>query len=443
MTLPITSLDLYKLQFMAALLLADGLFLFRMKRRRRFPLRLALAAALCFLAAAVCPATHYNAVYISLMFTFFFLVTLGAIRMCFDLSWLSCLFCAVAGYSIQHVASVCYSLVSRLTGLGWGGGVYSNTAATLELPTTLLFLEVYALVYWCLYHLFGANMTRNREITIKSPPLMALLALTVLVEIVLNAFVTYRNYENPDLTFYVCACLTNILCSLSVLIIQFSLLLRKTLEDELDVVSEMWRQEQKQFQISKETIDLINMKCHDMKHQLHNISRQTTIDPTALREMEQAISIYDAMVKTGSQALDVILAEKGLRCQKNGILISCMADGERLGFMGDSDIYSLFGNILDNAIQAVTPLEEDKRVISLTVKREGALLSVNSHNYYVGDVRMVAGLPETTKQDKANHGFGVKSMKMIVEKYGGTISFDARDQVFNLNILFPLDSGED
>ena len=115
-----------------------------------------------------------------------------------------------------------------------------------------------------------------------------------------------------------------------------------------------------------------------------------------------------------------------------------MIDGEKLNFMSDTDIYSLFGNLLDNAIKTVIKLEPDRRVIGITIKAEGELLSVNSHNYYSGQVQMEQGIPVTSSVDKDYHGFGVKSMIMIVEKYSGNIVFDAKDNVFNLNILFPL-----
>lgn len=86
----------------------------------------------------------------------------------------------------------------------------------------------------------------------------------------------------------------------------------------------------------------------------------------------------------------------------------------------------------------MTALEPDKRVISFSVRAERAFLSINSHNYYGGEVRMERGLPVSNQAETGYHGFGVKSMALIVEKYGGTISFHAKSQVFNVNILFPL-----
>lgn len=435
----LTSLFAYKLQFMAALLIAEGLFLFRLPRRGRFVLRAAAAAAGCFVAALAFPILRYDALYSSVMFLVFFTLTIPAARLCFDAGWRGCVFCTVAGYSVQHLASVCYDLVLTVAGFSGTTQVYSNAPARFDPIPAAIFLEVYALAYWLLYQIFGRRMRKNEEVSIQRPSLLVLVALTVLVEIVLNAVVIYHKYENLDLVYYLAASLTNVICSLSVLVILFSLLLQKSLEAELEVVCQMWRQEQKQYEISKETIDLINVKCHDMKHQIRAISRQASIDPAALEEMENVISIYGAVVKTGNQALDIILAEKNLYCQSTGVTISCIADGAKLDFMTDSDIYSLFGNLLDNAIRSVAALEPDKRVISFSVRAEQALLSINSHNYYGGEVRMERGLPVSNQAKTGYHGFGVKSMALIVEKYGGTISFHAKNQVFNVNILFPLD----
>jgi hypothetical protein len=406
--------------------------------RSRFPLRAAAAAVGCFLAALAFPILSYDALYISVMFLAFFALTIPAARFCFGAGWRGCVFCTVAGYSVQHLASVCYDMALTIAGFSGSTQVYSNAPARFDPIPAAIFLEVYALVYWALYQLFARRMKKGEDMDIQRPSLLVLVALTVLVEIVLNAVVIYHKYENLDLVYYLAASLANVVCSLSVLVVLFSLLFQKSLEAELEVVYQMWRQEQKQYEISKQTIDLINVKCHDMKHQIRAISRQAAIDPAALEEMESVISIYGTIVKTGSQALDIILAEKNLYCQKNGVTISCIADGAKLDFMTDSDIYSLFGNLLDNAIRSVTALEPDKRVISFSVRAERAFLSINSHNYYGGEVRMERGLPVSNQAETGYHGFGVKSMALIVEKYGGTISFHAKSQVFNVNILFPL-----
>ena len=439
----VSSLFLYKLVFMSNLILAQSLFLFRLNKRPHYGARLLLGIAFSLIFVFFFPILGYDALHSSFMFSAFFAVTILIAKFCYDIDWRSCIFCTVAGYSVQHLASVCYDMLITLTGLDQGVQLYSDASVGPINPlTALISIQVYALVYWALFHLFGNRIKRNEDLAIKSPFLLVLVMLIALVEIVLNAFVIYRKYDNLDMTYYLAASITNIICTLSVLIIQFELLLRKSLENELDIVYQMWRQEQKQFHITKETIDLINMKCHDLKHQIRTISQQGAIDQATLEEIEETITIYDSIAKTGNQALDIILAEKSLYCNKNDIFVSYMIDGEKLSFMGDTDIYSLFGNLLDNAIKTVVKLEPDRRVIGITIKAEGELLSVNSHNYYSGEVCMEDGIPVTSSEDKDYHGFGVKSMIMIVEKYGGNIVFEARDNVFNLNILFPLSGAE-
>jgi len=439
----VSSLFLYKLLFMSNLIIAETMFLFRLNKKSNYGVRFTLCTVFSFAFVYFFPILSYSALYSSFMFFTFFVLTILTTKVCYDINWRSCLFCTVAGYSMQHLASVLYDIVVTVGRFDGAAQMYSDTTAGNINPfTMLIFVEVYALVYWLIFHLLGHKIEGNEDLAIKSPSLLMLLALTVLVEIVLNAFVIYRKYENLDMTYYIAASITNVICSVSVLIIQFELLLRKALENELGIVYQMWRQEQKQFRITKETIDLINMKCHDMKHQIHIISKETAIDPETMRDIEETISIYDSIVKTGNQALDIIIAEKSLYCSSNNIFISYMVDGEKLNFMSDTDVYSLFGNLLDNAIQGVLNLEKDKRIIGITIKAEGKLLSINSHNYCDGEVQIVNGLPITSSADTDYHGFGAKSMLLIVEKYSGTISFEAKDRIFNLNILFPLAAQE-
>ena len=63
-------------------------------------------------------------------------------------------------------------------------------------------------------------------------------------------------------------------------------------------------------------------------------------------------------------------------------------------------------------------------------------------NEYVGEIKMNGDLPRSTKGDVINHGFGMRSMHMIAEKYGGTLTVAQQDHVFNLNILIPLPKQE-
>lgn len=64
------------------------------------------------------------------------------------------------------------------------------------------------------------------------------------------------------------------------------------------------------------------------------------------------------VARTGNETLDIVLTDKLLYCEKNNVTITCIADGKSLSFMSEEDIYSLFGNALDNAVLAVEQLPE-------------------------------------------------------------------------------------
>ena len=193
--------------------------------------------------------------------------------------------------------------------------------------------------------------------------------------------------------------------------------------------------EEKQYELSKENIALINQKCHDLKYFIRNYGYKQTLNPQVIEEISQSIEIFDSNIKTGNNALDIIFTEKSLLCYKNNIRFTCIADGKLLSFMDDVDAYSLFGNLVDNAIEALKD-EAQKRVISLIIKGQGDFVSISIQNFFSKQLRFENGLPITTKKDKNYHGYGMQSIKMICEKYNGTLSINTNDNIFSVNILF-------
>ena len=115
-----------------------------------------------------------------------------------------------------------------------------------------------------------------------------------------------------------------------------------------------------------------------------------------------------------------------------------MADGEKLSFMREDDLYCLFGNIIDNAAEAVAHLSDDeKRVINLTCGARGDMALIEEENYYEGDLTFEDGLPQTTKSDKMYHGYGVRSIRLIARRYGGEATMSADGGIFSLKVLLP------
>lgn len=183
---------------------------------------------------------------------------------------------------------------------------------------------------------------------------------------------------------------------------------------------------------------MINIKCHDMKYKLDAAILGSGVSADAFADLRRSIAIYDSVIETGNPLLDVLFTEKSLYCESHGITLSCMVDGGLLSFIEDGDLYCMFGNIVDNALEAVMGIRErEKRVINVVVKSREGMALVQVENYFTGLLRGEDGEPVTTKDDKNYHGFGLRSIRAIVRKYGGEMSVDAQGDVFSLTLLFP------
>ncbi len=230
-----------------------------------------------------------------------------------------------------------------------------------------------------------------------------------------------------------------------ILYLQNELFRKSALKQELELMNMLLLKEQEQYRLSRENIAIINQKCHDLKHQIRAIRKSDETDKNQyLKEVEDSIRIYEAIVQTGNEVLDTILTEKSLYCKEKGILISCVADGQLLSFMQTMDLYSLFGNALDNAIEAVETLtEEGMRQIDVLIHKQKNFLVIQIINPVGEPLVFEEGLPVTTKADKTIHGFGVRSMKYIVKKYDGFLNASEEDGCFSLKILIPIPKGKD
>lgn len=223
--------------------------------------------------------------------------------------------------------------------------------------------------------------------------------------------------------------------SLTILTICAGIFSQNEQEQQINILHQLWRQDRAQFESVKANMDLINMKCHDIKHILDKIEDKLTCKEVA--SLREAIQFYDANIKTGNEVLDVVLCEKAMICQKNGISFSCMADGTGLEFLTPVQTYSLFGNIIDNAVEAVKALPPEERVVSLTCHEEEGALVIEESNYFSGGLELDHGLPATSKGDVSRHGFGTKSIQYIAGQYGGTMDIKVVGNMFFLTIRFP------
>lgn len=440
-----TQLEFYKsFQFMAELLVAEGMFLCTLRVRKFALLRIVAAIAVSFLFAWLFPADSDSPAYLSFMFFTLFVFTVCMTKFIFRETWLKLAFCCVAGYTVQHLV---YQLnnITLIAMLGGdaseiNGGMYGNEfLPTFSVPfLTVWYYFVVFLLYSIVFWLFGSKLNRQ-EFRLPSVLGFFLVCFLLFLDIVLNTLVVYYIKTPAGI---IISGVYNIVCCILGLFLQFEVLLRWGFYSQLRILRIVRRQERERYAAVKEAMETVNIKCHDLKHQIRLFRSMNMVSEDTAKDMERAVAEYAAFTFTGNSALDMVLTEINRICLRGEIRASYMADGKLISFMSDEDVYIMFSNLLDNAVEAVLQHPSEKRTMGLRVEKFGsAFVSVTIYNYCGNRVfELCDGLPKTTKSRADLHGFGLKSVRRICEKYNGTMDVYVEDEFFNVNMLFPFPS---
>lgn len=408
-----------RLNFVVTLIIAEGILCSRFQRRKYFLPRAALGILLSVLVSFFWP-VGVNIWITGFKYFAVFLITLGMLIFCFKSDIWSCLYGGIVAYCAQHISYQATSIITTLSGgvPRWG-----------EL---LILCALCAAVYVTLYFIFVRRLKKGEKFIIYNQAQVVISGIILAITVYISFFGAVYSIKNNSPVLLIVICLFSIFSCVLGIMLEFSLLTIKKGETELAIVKHMLHQAKQQYAETKENIDIINIKCHDLRHQLSTLHGK--VDEDELSCISEAVNIYDGNFKTGNDALDVVLTEKYLRCRGKGVRLTCLMDGTVLNKMKQSDIYSLFGNAIENALESVQELDSGRKVISISEIKRDKLVNIRIENYYDGTIVFEDGLPVTHK-DKNYHGFGMLSMKLIAEKYGGQIGASINGDIFRLDIF--------
>lgn len=420
-------------RFATQLIMAMLLFAPALKKRKLFWVRLVISVTVYsvfpYALAGFGVYPIYNFPYLrlgwlNLNWAVIFFLGMLVMLVCFDITVPEALFYGSAAYAMQNCARNIGTIITNIFSIQ--GGSFGHYFTIMLAGWAVLAI---------LYAIFVRRIKKGEALGIKNNYILILSAAMFAIVYVLSVFVM----TEPERTQYSGKIYAVICCTL-LLFIQFSLFDQSKKDREREEIEKMLHSEQEVHKISRENIELINIKCHDLKHQIAAIRAMPDDEKkeASLKDIENAVMIYDSVAKTGNDTLDLILSEKSLICEKHHIKFSYMANIDRLGAIDDLDLYSLLGNALDNAIEEVVNLDDpEMRIISLNIENSGDLIRLHIENYTANNITFEDGLPVTTKADKKYHGFGIKSIRYITEKYKGHFNLYIKDNIFNLDILLP------
>ena len=307
----------------------------------------------------------------------------------------------------------------------------------------LALVAIYSIVAWILWRILHTHLPKDGDLDISIKEYFSALLIGISVFAVSNlSFLSIEGVAGEGYEIGIGQIRTIVdLGGIAVLYAHLIQCGELRVKRELEAVQNVLQNQYIQYKQSRESIDLINYKYHDLKHQIAVLRSET--DPEKrnefLNHMEDEIKQYEAQNKTGNKVLDTVLTSKSLYCAKHDITFTCVADGTLLEFMDIMDICSIFGNALDNAIECELKIaDKEKRLIHVTVSQQKNFLILRFENYYEGDLKMKEGRLLTTKKEKAFHGYGIKSIRYTVNKYDGAVSIDAKENWFELKVLIPI-----
>lgn len=424
-------LALFRIEYILQLIAAEALVAQSFQRRKGFVWKSIFSILLCVGLYALLQGVEnpfaslqtLGPVLAGWRYLIIFAATVLCLLACFEESVWSILFCCSAAQATQHLAHRVRDLIFAFVGR-------TDRLSVFFAVTALVIVPVYAVIYLLFFRKLRDKEfpnINNRNMT-----------LTVTACILLCLFIGVHGTFDSVLN-YVIFDLTMILVCFFILAYQFDFLDNSYQRMEYESLQRAFREAQKHYEMTQENIEIINIKCHDIRQQIRLLGREARLDEQALKEITDAVSIYDSAIDTGNKVLDVILTDKSISCEKKQIRFGCMMDGDALEFMSSMDLASLFGNLIDNAIEAVVQLDDpEKAIINLNVRTMNGAVFIHCENYYHADLSLTQGIPSTTKADTHFHGFGIKSIRFVVEKYGGAMTIVPEDDVFNVNITIPL-----
>ncbi|MFU8785782.1 MAG: ATP-binding protein [Candidatus Izemoplasmataceae bacterium] len=210
---------------------------------------------------------------------------------------------------------------------------------------------------------------------------------------------------------------------------------------ELAALEKAFQSHYSNYMSSKETLDVVNQRLHDFKHQINLLKAEqdSSKRDSYLKDIENSLKTYGHQINTGHHVLDTIISSKNLICLNEYIQFIYVIDGHLLKFMNIIDLTSLFGNAIENAIESVRMItDEEKRVIKVAVYKQNDFIMIKFENYYENELMFNNGTLETTKEDKTFHGYGIKSIRSIAEKYQGNLTLKLDNHWFTLMVLLPI-----
>lgn len=360
------------------------------------------------------------------------------VKLRFVCTWITALFCFLVGYCAHQ--------------LFIGAAIYMGFSSHIVLPVTLLKLVLAAAAVAAVVAVFRRRVNHNTILALQKRHMVSLLLLFIIsftfTEISIQAVLSIHwfiplvpegtqlssdglNYLDGAAAYSV---ITNIIGCFVVLFALYHMLAYTETDLKEELFSTMYRQERAQYEQFRQNVDYINARYHDLKHILTLIQNDRGGAERMLGEVTENVAFLQSEIDTGDETLDNILTDRYMRCVQKGIEFHLMTDGTTFEWIDTVDLYLIFCNMLDNAIEYLETVGREKS-ITVGIKTVRQMIFIHQENELYESLRIGDGIPLSTKGEARDHGFGIKSVIATAERYGGSVTVSTDGGRFSMDIL--------
>ena len=211
---------------------------------------------------------------------------------------------------------------------------------------------------------------------------------------------------------------------------------------ELREANELMDMEQKRYEELRAYMDETRNLRHDFRQHLLVMDEYARKGETEklsdyIGQFTESLKEYRPQI-AANPALDAVASHYESLAESKGIHIKWLIEMPAELPIKESDYITVFGNLVENAINAVEGLGEEQRNIQVNARMlSDAMIGLTVKNPYEGVIKFNRkGLP---KSKRAGHGIGLQSVKVVVDRYGGTLDIEARDGLFTAGALLYVD----
>ncbi|MGL5378852.1 GHKL domain-containing protein [Clostridium sp.] len=217
---------------------------------------------------------------------------------------------------------------------------------------------------------------------------------------------------------------------------------KKLLKENISILEENIIINKKYYENIKTNNENIKRIKHDIKNHIIVINKLMLEKEyedalNYIKHIENEIDRNSVEVTTNNKIIDAIIFSKIELCKSENINLDLDIKIPEKIEVEDFDICVIYGNLLDNAIEACTKIDKSKanRYIKFKSIIKGDYLYINIKNSYTGNLNIKEDNFITIKKDKINHGIGIKNIKKSIKKYDGDIQINYDEKEFQVSII--------